>query len=95
MHYHSDRDERKRELSSLIGEIMEITDTTRPRICHLMYKRLQEELNVSLDAYLDVVRAETGIRDLTTFDVIVRIDRFYDAAVDLCDYVIEKNTLFG
>lgn len=87
-------DNRKHELNSLLEKVIDLTGFNKTRLMHNMYIRMQEVLKVSLDSYLNVLKSETGDNSLSTFDVVVMVDRFYDAAVDMNNFLIEKYSLY-
>lgn len=47
-----------------------------------------------MDSYKSVYRSETGKPDASMIEVIAAHEWIYEKAMELCDYVIEKKSVF-
>ena len=65
---------RRKRLNSLVNKVSRLNGMKRNAILHNLYKRLEDELEVSLDSYMDVYQTETGRYDFTTLEVVIAYD---------------------
>ncbi len=86
---------RMRKRNRLVDQVVELYGGSRKRVLHHMYSTLQDRLGVSLDAYLHVVRKERGNEDIGTLHVVAGVDRFYEAAVSMNEFAIERKKIYG
>lgn len=88
-------DERMRILNDLVDQVSDLCGIERNKVLHYMYKTLQERLGISLNPYLSVMKSESGDIGICNIHVIASVDRFYEAAVEMNRFVIERKMLFG
>ncbi len=88
-------DQRMRILNDLVDQVSDLCGIERNKVLHYMYKTLQERLGISLNPYLSVMKSESGDIGICNIHVIASVDRFYEAAVEMNRFVIERKMLFG
>lgn len=88
-------DQRMRTLNGLVEQVADLCQMKRNKVLHYLYKTLQEELGITLDPYLTVMRSEQGDDSICNLHVIAGVDRFYDKAAEMCQDVIARKNLFG
>ena len=88
-------DQRMRTLNGLVDQVADLCQMKRNKVLHYLYKTLQEELGITLDPYLAVMRSEQGDDSICNLHVIASVDRFYEKAVEMNEDVITRKRLFG
>lgn len=80
---------RMKELNSAVDEVAKAYGMERNRVLHLMYKTIEDKLDIPLNSYLRVYQGEVD-RSACLFDVIVSIDRIYEAAIDMNRFAVSR-----
>lgn len=88
-------EERMEILNCLVDEVSELCGIERNRVLHYMYKELQEHLGTSLNPYLSVMKSENRRKNICNLHVIASVDRFYEKAVEMNRFVIDRKKLYG
>lgn len=88
-------DQRMRTLNNLTDQVADLCHMDRKKVLHYLYKTLQEDLGVTLNPYLVVMKSECGDENVCNLHVIASVDRFYEKATEMCRDVIERKKLFG
>lgn len=88
-------DQRMRTLNDLTNQVADLCHMVRKKVLHYLYKTLQEDLGVTLNPYLVVMKSEGGDENICNLHVIASIDRFYEKAVEMNRDVIDRKNLFG
>ncbi len=87
--------QRMRTLNDLTDQVADLCELERNKVLHYLYKTLQEDMGVSLNPYLVVMRSESGNESICNLHVIASIDRFYEKAVEMNQDVIERKKIYG
>lgn len=88
-------DQRMRTLNDLTDQVADLCHMDRKKVLHYLYKTLQEDLGVTLNPYLVVMKSEGGDESICSLHVIASVDRFYKKAVEMNQDVIERKKIFG
>ncbi len=87
-------EERKKELYRMTAKAAELCGLSHTSLLHQAYKAIEDKLGIVLDFYRSVYRTETGKENAGMVEVIAAHDWIYESAVDLCEYVIGKHSVF-
>ncbi len=87
-------EERKKELYRMTAKAAELCGVSHTGLLHQAYKAIEDKLGIVLDFYRSVYRTETGKENAGMVEVIAAHDWIYESAVDLCEYVIGKHSVF-
>lgn len=87
--------DRMKKLNDMVAEIARLRLMPKDRILHLLYVTMEENNQISLDAYKRVYISESGEQDASTLKALVSYDWIYEIAVDMCTEAIERYTIFG
>lgn len=87
--------DRMKKLNEMVAEIARLRTMPKDRILHLLYVTMEENNQISLDAYKRVYISESGDQDASTLKALVSYDWIYEIAVDMCTEAIERYTIFG
>lgn len=79
---------RRSMLNQLVGKMAKVCGWDKNFALHRLYKTLEDVLDISLDDYQEIYRAETGNMNISTLGVILEYDRLYKTAVRLCTNTI-------
>lgn len=88
-------EQRMKVLNDLTDQVADLCGMERRKVLHYLYKTLQEDLGVTLNPYLAVMKSEGGDEGICNLHVIACVDRFYEKAAEMCWDVIERKKLFG
>lgn len=75
---------RSEMLNQLVEKMAKSRGWDKTFALHRMYKTLAKVLDVSLDEYLEIYRAETGNVHASTWKIITEYNNLYKTAVRLC-----------
>lgn len=88
-------DQRMRTLNDLTDQVADLCHMDRKKVLHYLYKTMQEDLGVTLNPYLVVMKSECGEENVCNLHVIASVDRFYEKAVEMNQDVIERKKIYG
>ncbi len=90
--YTVDEDEntaRKKKLNRLVTKMAKAYGWTRNFALHRLYKTMEDVLDISIDAYVDLYKEEMQ-RDACAIDAVVASERLYTTAIRLCNNTLSK-----
>lgn len=88
------RKENMRILNDLLNELVEYSAVPRNTLLHQLYVRLENCMDVSLDAYLSVYQSETQDYKSRPMHVIAAHEELFNAAKELLYDAIERQQVF-
>ncbi|MDO4175411.1 MAG: Bro-N domain-containing protein [Eubacteriales bacterium] len=88
------RKENMRILNDLLNELVECSSIPRNTLLHQLYIRLENCMDVSLDAYLSVYQSETQDYKSRPIHVIAAHEELFDTAKELLYDAIERQQVF-
>lgn len=86
---------RLKKLNDLVSDVAGRYGYDRNKTLHYLYQTIEEDIGVSMDAYLQIYRYESHNRDACLLHVITANDKLYDKAVSLCEDAISRKKVFG
>ncbi|MCM1246665.1 MAG: antA/AntB antirepressor family protein [Roseburia sp.] len=86
---------RMKKLNSLVSDVASRYGHDRKKTLSYLYQTVEEDMGVSMDAYLQVYRHESNNEDACPLHVIVANNELYDKALELCKNAIDRRKVFG